>query len=101
MAIPGDRYRLFRKLTHWLLAAALILYIVTGFGITEFRTVDAWTFGVLDKATSMKIHNGMEWPFVALLALHIIVSLIYNSEKEQAGAGRRPAGSRSEFRPED
>ena len=38
---------LFRKTIHWLLVVLVVLYLVTGFGITEFRTVETLTFGLL------------------------------------------------------
>lgn len=78
------QYKRFRRFIHWLIAIALVVYVVTGFGITEYQTVTDWTFGVLDKATSMKIHNNFEWPFAILLAVHIFVSLIYKAKKKKA-----------------
>jgi len=79
-------YKKFRKFIHWTIAVALVVYVITGFGITEFRTVESWTFGYLGKATSMKIHNGLEWPFAILLAIHIFVSLIYKRKKKTVAA---------------
>ena len=48
---------LFRKTIHWLLVVLVVLYLVTGFGITEFRTVETLTFGLLAKNLAFKIHN--------------------------------------------
>ena len=48
---------LFKKTIHWLLAVLVILYLVTGFGITEFRMVETLTFGLLTKNLAFKIHN--------------------------------------------
>ena len=67
---------LFKKTIHWLLAILVILYLITGFGITEFRTVETLTFGLLTKNLAFKIHNNLWIPFVILLGLHIFLSLI-------------------------
>ena len=63
-----------RRIIHWLLAVVIVLYIVTGFGITEFRTVEALTFGLLTKNLAFRIHDAMVIPLIVLLALHIFFS---------------------------
>ena len=60
-----------------LLAIATVLYGVSGFGITEFRTVETLTFGLLTKNLAFKIHNSLEIPFIILLLLHICLPLIF------------------------
>jgi uncharacterized membrane protein YciS (DUF1049 family) len=56
-----------------LLALALIL-IVTGLGITEFRTVEALTFGLLSKNLSFQLHSLLWIPFIVVLVLHMALS---------------------------
>lgn len=80
------RFKRLRRFIHWLIAVALVVYVVTGFGITEFRTMEAWTLGLMGKATAMQIHNSLEWPFAVLLAIHILVSLVYRTKKKQVSA---------------
>jgi len=65
------RQNLAKRLAQWLLVVVVILYIVTGFGITEYRTVELFTFGLLGKSLSFKIHNNLIIPFIGLLGLHI------------------------------
>jgi cytochrome b subunit of formate dehydrogenase len=60
-----------RQVVHWLLLAALVLYLLTGFGITQFRVVEQATFGLLSKNLAFYIHNGLLIPFIVLLILHI------------------------------
>ena len=67
---------LFRKIIHWLLAVLVVIYLITGFGITEFRTVETLTFGLLTKNLAFKIHNNLWIPFIILLVLHISLVLI-------------------------
>lgn len=74
--------KIIKRTVHWLLAGGLIIYIVTGFGITEWQTVEPWTLGLLGKAESQKIHNAIEIPFVALLAVHLYLSLIKRKHRQ-------------------
>ncbi len=66
---------LFSKTIHWLLAVLVVLYLITGFGITEFRVVETMTFGLLTKNLAFKIHMNLWIPFIVLLGSHIFLSL--------------------------
>ena len=74
--------KLFSSIIHWLLAVLVIIYLVTGFGITEFRTIEALTFGLLTKNVAFKIHNNLWIPFIILLGLHIFFSQIKKRKEE-------------------
>jgi len=63
--------RRMRETIYWLLTAVVIVYLVTGFGITQYRIVEPLTFGLLTKSLAHKIHINMEIPFIILLILHI------------------------------
>ncbi len=76
-----DGWRLLRKVIPWLLLAVLALYIITGFGITEFRTVEAITFGLLNKNLSFRIHDALAVPFIVLLVVHIVLPYIVNKKR--------------------
>ena len=60
-----------RQIVHWLLLAVLALYLITGFGITEYRVVEHVTFGLLTKPLAFMIHDNLLIPFIILLGLHI------------------------------
>jgi thiosulfate reductase cytochrome b subunit len=60
-----------RQVVHWLLLAVIVLYLLTGFGITEYRVVEHLTFGLLTKNLAFNIHNNLLIPFIVLLILHI------------------------------
>jgi len=62
-----------RSTIHWLLTAVAILYLVTGFGITEYRIVERLTFGLLSKNLAHQIHIILVIPFIILLILHIFL----------------------------
>jgi len=63
--------RLMKGTIHWLLTVLVIIYLITGFGITEYRIVEPLTFGLLTKSLAQKIHISLEIPFIILLILHI------------------------------
>jgi hypothetical protein len=63
--------RLTKGTIHWLLTVVVIVYLITGFGITEYRIVESLTFGLLTKSLAQKIHLNLEIPFIILLVLHI------------------------------
>ena len=63
--------RLSKQIIIWLLFTVIVLYFVTGLGITQFRIVESVTFGLLSKPLSFQIHNYLWVPFVVFLGLHI------------------------------
>jgi hypothetical protein len=63
------------------LLVVLALYIITGYGITQFRTVETITFGLLTKNLSFKIHNALTVPFLVLLVVHIVLPYILRKIK--------------------
>jgi len=63
--------RTLERATHWLLLVAIILYVVSGYGITEFRVVERITFGLLSKPLAFRMHSILTMPFLLLLGLHI------------------------------
>lgn len=63
--------RLARKIVHWLFVAVVVLYGITGYGITQYRIVEPATLGLLTKPWAFRLHDSLVIPFVVLLALHI------------------------------
>ena len=64
-------HRITRKTVHWLFVAVIVLYGVTGYGITHYQIVEPSTMGLLSKPWAFRIHDNLMIPFVVLLALHI------------------------------
>lgn len=60
-----------KKIVHWSMAVAIVFYVITGYGITDFRIVTPLTLGIFDKATSLKLHEGLGIPFIVLLLIHL------------------------------
>lgn len=77
--------RLVKRTIIWLLAIVIVLYLVSGFGITEFRTVETLTLGLLTKNLAFKIHNSLAIPFIILLILHLCLPFILKwQERKEA-----------------
>ena len=60
-----------KRVTNWLLLAVVVLYVITGFGMTQFRIVEPLTFGLLNRLLAFQIHTYLWIPFLVLLVLHI------------------------------
>jgi hypothetical protein len=66
--------RTLQRAVGWILLALSLLLVVTGLGITEYRTVEAATFGLLGKALSSRLHGLLWIPFLVALAAHLLLS---------------------------
>ena len=64
-----------KKLIHWSFTIFIIIYIITGFGITEFRIIQTLTFGLLTKPSAFYLHSILIYPFIILLIFHILLTL--------------------------
>jgi len=60
---------------HWSFTAFLFFYVITGFGITEYRIVQTITFGLIKKPLAFQLHRLLIYPFIILLILHILFSI--------------------------
>jgi cytochrome b subunit of formate dehydrogenase len=55
----------------WAAAILLLFTMLTGYGISEFRAVTRFTFGILDKATSQRLHHYTDIPLLIFLSVHV------------------------------
>ena len=63
-----------RRLVSRTLLVLTLLFLISGFGITEPVLVRSLTFGLLDKALSQQIHFLLWGPFLIGLVLHVYYS---------------------------
>ncbi len=73
-ALSIDKKRI-KNIVQWLLAAATLLMIVSGYGISEFRIVEGLTFGIISKSTAFAMHDALAMPFIVLVVLHVILAI--------------------------
>jgi hypothetical protein len=59
----------------WAALALVLLAVLTGYGITQFRIVDPLTLGVVNKAAAQRWHSYTDLPLVILLAFHVGIAL--------------------------
>jgi hypothetical protein len=83
--------RLVKTIVRWLLLATVIIFIITGFGITEFRLIESLTFGLLSKSLAFKVHTSpVPWLSLAVLLIsHIGLSYVSRAKRnisDQSGA---------------
>ena len=69
------RYQLLKKTTQYLLLLLTIIFLITGYGVTEHRLMQTITFSLLTKPVSHVIHINLIMPFIMLLILHIALSI--------------------------
>jgi hypothetical protein len=60
-----------REWIAWALLAVTVVYLVSGFGITNQDIVGPLTAGILGKALAFRLHDVLWLPFIALLVLHV------------------------------
>ncbi len=61
-----------RMLVAWLLLVVTVVYLLSGFGITNQDIVGPLTGGLLGKALAFRLHDVLWLPFIALLVLHVL-----------------------------
>lgn len=68
-------FRIIYTLTHALLTIVIILFILTGVGITNYQLIESLTAGTVTKLTSFQIHTNLTIPLILLLAAHIALTI--------------------------
>jgi cytochrome b subunit of formate dehydrogenase len=79
------KWELIKKVIPWALLLVMVLYLITGLGITEFKTVETLTFGLLSKNLSFRIHDNLLIPFLILLFIHICLPYILRKKITNRG----------------
>lgn len=73
--LPKRNIERIGRVCGWAAALLLLFTILTGYGISEFRTVTSITFGILGKATSQRLHHYTDVPLLIFLSVHIGLAL--------------------------
>jgi hypothetical protein len=71
-----------KTLTHVTLTVIIIMFIITGFGISNYQIIETLTGGVLSKLTSFQIHSNLIIPLIVLLVVHIAFTVGKKLKKE-------------------
>ena len=70
-----NHIRAIGRLCGWVTMALVLLTLLTGYGITQFRIVDPLTLGMLTKAVAQRWHAYTDLPLVVFLVFHIGIAL--------------------------
>jgi cytochrome b subunit of formate dehydrogenase len=79
----ADVSDLIKRTVHWLLLVVTVLFLITGFGISEFRVVETVTLGWLTKSWALRLHDNLWIPFVVLLVLHVCLPLVFKDKPKK------------------
>ncbi|MBD3247415.1 hypothetical protein GF378_02235 [Candidatus Pacearchaeota archaeon] len=71
------------KFVQWILLVVVVLYIISGLGITRYQIIEPLTFGLLTKALAFKMHSWLLIPFLILIIMHIFPAIKRKSKKEK------------------
>jgi thiosulfate reductase cytochrome b subunit len=79
----------------WLLMAGVVLYILTGLGMTQFGIFEQVPLGLPVRRACVAIHNNLIIPFVILLLLHLLLPYIrkWLNHSQQPGSPGCPQQS--------
>ena len=73
---------LIKKIVCIVLYIVIVLIIISGLGMTYFRTVEYLTLGVLQKNTAFMIHEILFPVFLLLLIIHTIIPTLLKRKKD-------------------
>jgi hypothetical protein len=60
-----------------ILLLLVIAYGISGYGISESRTMQMITFGLISKPLAFQLHDSLVIPFVIFLLLHMFFRPLY------------------------
>jgi hypothetical protein len=56
---------------HLLFTVTTIIFLISGYGVSEYRLLEMITLGLLSKPLAFRIHSSLGLPFITLLVTHI------------------------------
>jgi thiosulfate reductase cytochrome b subunit len=62
-----------RAAIRYLLLVLILLYLISGLGITQYPIIERLTLGLLTKSMAFKIHDFLLVPFVVVLLVHVLL----------------------------
>ncbi|AXV39343.1 hypothetical protein [Methanobacterium sp. BAmetb5] len=70
-----------KKAVHLILIILIVVVIVSGLGITYYRSIEHITGGLLDKTLSFQLHTLLFLPFLLVLLVHLFFSWLWPKKK--------------------
>lgn len=91
--------RLFSRLDHvaaWISALILVLYIVSGYGLTRADSTQALTGGLMNQGRAYALHNNLYIPLLITFAFHTFMGVrraLIRTTRKKLVAGWVTAGA--------
>lgn len=74
MEKTGDHYlKKLNRLLVWPTLVLFVIFVISGYGITNPGLVSELTGGVLTRAMSLKLHLALAFPILMLLTIHVLI----------------------------
>lgn len=70
-----------KKAVHIILRILIVVVIVSGLGITYYRSIEYITGGLLDKTLSFQLHTLLFLPFLLVLLVHLFFSWLWPKKR--------------------
>jgi hypothetical protein len=65
----------FSRLSAWALLAAVVVLVVSGWGITQTGVIYHLTFGLIDRGAANTIHRHTNVPLAAFFLTHVLINI--------------------------
>ncbi|AIS32233.1 MULTISPECIES: hypothetical protein [Methanobacterium] len=72
-----------KKAVHIILMILIVVVIVSGLGITYYRSIEYITGGLLDKTLSFQLHTLLFLPFLLVLLVHLFFSWLWPKKRSR------------------
>ena len=67
--------RRFSRISAWALLAAVVVLVVSGWGITQTGVIYHITFGLIDRGAANAIHRNTNGPLAAFFLAHVLINI--------------------------
>jgi cytochrome b subunit of formate dehydrogenase len=83
----NSRLKKLARYSAWLLLAAVIVLVVSGWGITQTGVIYRFTFGLVDRGLANTIHRATNVPLAVFFLAHVLINIKINiSQKHPSRA---------------
>lgn len=67
--------KIFARISAWLLLAAVVILVVSGWGITKTEIIYKASFGLIDRKIANSIHRATNIPLTVLFLSHVLLNI--------------------------
>jgi len=65
----------FTRISAWLLLVAVVVLVISGWGITHTEIIYKATFGLIDRRLADSIHRATNLPLAVLFLIHVLLNI--------------------------